>query len=365
MSQLPRLAWKMLKGQPSRAWLFMFCIAVGVSARVSVGSFLASLDQALALESRTLLTADLEVASGAPLTAAQEAVLKAQLPAGTQRVDRISLLTMAASLPAPGEKAGRSRLVQLSAVGPGYPIAGKLTVTGPDGQTLDGQALQGKPWAFVQSDLLTQLGLKLGDSVRVGDKHLVLAGLIQDEPGLGAGAFSLGPSMLIGLDQARSTGLTGFGSRVSYESLFGIPDPLQGDALAKAVKQALGVKDRPHFRGLAPARDSLSVRGTKDAAQEIRRFFERLADFLNLVSLMALLLGGIGVASVTRGFVRDAAVQLGVLRSVGASPGTVTALFAWQAACLGLLGGLLGGFAGTLLAVLPAQPCWRTSCLWR
>jgi putative ABC transport system permease protein len=339
----------MLRGQPSRAWLFAFCIAVGVSARVSVGSFLASLDQALALESRSLLTADLEVASGSPLSPAQEALLKAQLPAGTQRVDRISLLTMAASLPSKGQKSGRSRLVQLGAVGPGYPLAGHLTVIGAQGQTLDGQALQGKPWAFVQSDLLTQLGLKLGDPVRVGDRQLVLAGLIVDEPGLGAGAFSLGPRMLIGLDQARATGLTGFGSRVSYEALFGIPDPLQGEALAKAVKQALGVKDRPRFRGMAPARDSLSVRGTKDAAQEIRRFFERLADFLNLVSLMALLLGGIGVASVTRGFVRESAVQLGVLRSLGASPATVTALFAWQAAWLGLLGGFLGSGAGILL----------------
>jgi putative ABC transport system permease protein len=58
---------------------------------------------------------------------------------------------------------------------------------------------------------------------------------------------------------------------------------------------------------------------------------------------------------VTRGFVRDSAVQLGVLRSVGASPAKVTALFAWQAAWLGLAGGLIGALGGLLLqSMLPA-----------
>lgn len=343
------LAWKMLRGQPSRAWLFAFCIAVGVAARVSIGSFLGSLDQALGQEARSLLTADLEVSSGSPLSAEHEALLKQRLPATAHRVDRISLLTMAASVPKKGAKAGRSRLVQLSAVGPAYPLVGRLKVRGPDGQSYDATALPGKPWAFVQADLLTQLNARLGDPVRVGDKTLVLAGLIQAEPGLGAGAFSLGPRMIIGLDQAAGTGLTGFGSRVSYESLFSLPDPSQGDALALTLKQGLGIKDAPRFRGMAPSPSSMNVRSTKDAAEEVRKFFERLADFLGLVSLMALLLGGIGVASVTRGFVRDAAVQLGVLRSVGASPRRVTALFAWQAALLGLMGGLMGAVAGALL----------------
>jgi putative ABC transport system permease protein len=269
---------------------------------------------------------------------------------------------MAASLPKPGAKAwaeprrspGRSRLVQLSAVGAGYPLVGKLVVLDAQGQSLDSRALLGQPWAFAQSDLLTQLGLKLGDPVRVGERRFVLAGLIKTEPGLGAGAFSLGPRMLIGLDQAQATGLTGYGSKVSYERLYGLPQPAQSDTIAQAIKVALGLKDTPRFRSMAPSPDTVSVRSSKDAANDVRRFFERLADFLNLTSLMALLLGGIGVASVTRGFVRESAVPLGILRSVGASPGRVTALFAWQAAWLGLAGGLIGALGGLALqSVLP------------
>lgn len=351
--RLGPLSLALLRGQASRAWLFVFCIAVGVAARVSVGSFLASLDAALSRESRTLLSADLELSGGRPLGKARAVELRQLLPPATAVSERVSLLTMASA----GTHAGRrrSRLVQLSAVDGDYPLVGEMKVEGGDPWRLSSADLQHTPALFAQAELLTQLGLVLGQKVRLGKRDFLIVGLLREEPGLGAGAFSLGPRALIGRDQVEATGLTGFGSRVSYETLLALPDPSQTELYAAKLRQAWKIKDQHSFRGMAPPKDGLRLRSTKDAQGDVRRFFERLADYLGLVSLMALMLGGVGVASVTRGFVRESAVSLGILRAMGASPVATRKVFALQALVLGLAGGLLGALAGLLAqALLPS-----------
>jgi putative ABC transport system permease protein len=268
------LAWRLLQGQASRAWLFIFCIALGVAARTGVGSFLGSLDQALARESRSLLGADLELSGGSPLEAARAQDLGRFLPAGSRLSARVSLLSMASAGPA---AARRSRMVQLAAVDGAYPLAGALVVEGPGG-LLTAAALQGRPWAFAQAELLAPLGLSLGAQVRLGTRDFVLAGLLKDEPGLGAGAFSLGPRVLIGADQAAAAGLTGFGSRASYETLVGLPDPAQGEAVAAALRQRWGLTPSHTWRGQAPSPGVVRLRTVREAQAQVRGFFDRLAD---------------------------------------------------------------------------------------
>lgn len=341
-----RLAWGLLQGQRSRAWLFVFCIAVGVAARVSVGSFLASLDAGLGREARQLLTADLEITGSEPLSAARLQELEQVLPAQSRVSQRVSLLTMASA-------GGRSRLVQLGAVDEAYPLVGALTIEGPGSG--DAAALQGRAGLYAQAELLAQLGLKIGDAVRLGRKSFKVVGILRQEPGLGAGAFSLGPRVLIGRAQLRGTGLTDQGARVSFETLAALEDPSLATALADELKRRWNIQAVRTFRGTAPPPGTLRLRTVREAQGEVRQFFERLADYLSLVSLMALLLGGVGVASVTRGFVREAAVSVGILRSLGAGPGSIRAVFAWQSLMLGLAGGVLGVAAGSLAqALLPS-----------
>jgi putative ABC transport system permease protein len=337
------LALRMLRGQASRAWLFAFCIGVGVAAKVSVGSFLASLDRSLAGEARGLLTADLEVSGGMGLSASRLNELRAALPQGSRMTQRMGLLTMASS-------GGKTRLVQLGAVAAEYPLVGTLAAVDAAGKAADPSRLQDGFNLWTRPELLTQLGLKVGDKLKLGKQDFTVDGIITDEPGLGGSAFSLGPRVLIGLNHIQATGLTGLGSRVSYDTLAAFPEaePAVAEALAKRLREQWGLKDTVEFRGM-PATDTVRLRTAKDAQGDVRRFFERLADFLGLVSLMALLLGGVGVASVTRGFVRQASGQLGLLRAVGATPRAVSALFAWQSAWLGLFGGLLGAAAGAAM----------------
>ena len=341
------LAWRQTRGQASKAWLFLFCVAIGISGRVSVDSFMARLDDAIRRDARSLLTADMEVSSQQPFSPQRLAQLQSVLPAESEVIDRVSLLTM-------GGSAGRSRLVMLSAVSPGFPLFGEYEIRSAAGPA-EMDILFGKPKAVVGRTLLSQLGVQLGDTLRLGQAEFEIAGVLEKEPGLGASAFSLGPRVLISQEFLADTRLTGFGSRTTYELLIGLPNASEAPKVAPKIREAwdLGSAEG-RSRGVVNRREGIQVRTYEDAQGEIRMFFGRLADFLNLVSLFALMLGGVGVASVTRGFVAEQAPAIATYRVLGATGMVMTRVYFYQCLGLGFLGGLLGAVLGSAAqAALP------------
>lgn len=341
------LALWQLRGRGSRILLFIACIAIGVAARVSVGSFMAQVDRAVNREARSLLTADLEVSASQPLSATTLSDLALAAGPEARYQDRASLLSVLSGT-AGGKR--RSRLCQLSAVEGAYPFYGKLRLkleNGGEAQTLEGFD-GGQALVYVAPELLPQLDLALGDSVRIGRKDFRIAGTLLEEPGIGGGAFSLGPRVLMPYKLLQETGLSGFGSRVNYARLVALPSAELAAPLAESLRKTWNLKLPGNLAGPPPP-DSLRVRTYKDAEDNVKRFFDRLADFLNLASLMALLLGGIGVASVVRGFVREQHAEIGVLRTLGASGARITRVYLVQCVGLGLAGAIFGVIVGTAL----------------
>src|SRR5207302_3285881 len=79
---------------------------------------------------------------------------------------------------------------------------------------------------------------------------------------------------------------------------------------------------------------------------------ENLSNFIGIVGLVALLLGGIGVASGVRAFVARKIDTVAVLRCLGASSGQVLAIYVAQAAAMGLAGAAAGAALGVAVPVL-------------
>ena len=209
--------------------------------------------------------------------------------------------------------------------------------------------------AVVGKTLLSQLGVSLCDTLRLGQAEFEIAGVLEKEPGLGASAFSLGPRVLIARRFLDETRLTGFGSRTAYELLVGLPDASAAPGIAEEVRKAWKLdKDSRRSRGVVNRRGGIKVRTYEDAQGEIKMFFGRLADFLNLVSLFALMLGGVGVASVTRGFIAEQAPAIATYRVLGATGMQMTRVYFYQCLGLGLAGGILGALLGSATqAALP------------
>jgi putative ABC transport system permease protein len=344
-----RLAWWMSRGQSGRVWLLVACIAIGVAARVCVGSFTGTFSRALAREARPLLGADLEVASNQPLSSAQRAELAAALPPGARSLDQLGFVTMAL---APGS--GRAGTVEVRAVAPGYPLVGRLAAAAREdgtGRIDPARLFAAPPCVFVQRELLAGLDVRIGGTLKLGTQEFAIAGVLVEDPGLGANPFTLGPRVLVDAARIAATGLTGPGARVRHVTMVATADPLQAEDAAARLRQAWQLPERSPtgFGGRAESPSGIALRTARQAQESVARIFDRLGDYLRLVSLVALLLGGIGVASLVRGFVRERLDAVATLQVLGASPARVVGVFLIQALGVGLAGGVAGAAAGSVV----------------
>ena len=142
------------------------------------------------------------------------------------------------------------------AVDRAYPIYGTFALEGGGRYRHDLVAGQG---ALVRPDLIAQLGLRVGGHVFIGQTRFEIRGVITGEPGRRAGAFSLGPRVVIDRADLAATGLIGFGSRASYQRLLQVPDaPLDPhrQAPAGAPEQQFRVGPLvPRHRSARPGAD--------------------------------------------------------------------------------------------------------------
>ena len=123
-----RLAWRLLAGRPGLAWLALVCVAVGISARGAVSGTVSAMEDHLAGQARAVLAADLEVSSSRPLEAAVREAVQAALPPGARTAELRTMTAMAVG-------GGTACLVELRAVGPGWPLAGELRAPRKPGNT--------------------------------------------------------------------------------------------------------------------------------------------------------------------------------------------------------------------------------------
>jgi len=341
-----RLGWWMARGQRTRMWLLVSCIAVGVAARVCVASFSVEVETSITREARSLLGADLEIGANAPLDEAHRASLTRLLPRGATLEEQTGLATMVVA-----PFSGNSHLVELHAVEPNHPISGVTVIHGAQGQVLPIDVLfQSQPTAVMTRAGMDLLDVPLGGELVFNHLTVRLVGELDADPGLGANVFALGPRVLMSRANLAKTDLLGYGARVRYSTLITCPNPMQGEALAGMIRRAWRIPEHATqgFAGRVESDNGLIVRTAPESQSAIANFFHTLSDFLSLVSLASLLLGGVGVASVVRAAVAERLDSVATIQVIGASPATVQRLFIGQALVLGLIGGVAGAILGVV-----------------
>lgn len=315
-----------------RLLFFVLSIAVGVGALVGIASFSANLEQAIRREARTLMAADLEVASDRPLTEGPRAAIAAWAEAGARTAELAELPSMAATV-----DGARSQLVEIKGVAGGWPFYGELALepAAPLGQLLaDGGVV-------VEESLLLQFGLAVGDPLKIGTRRFTIAGVVRREPDRLAAALSLGPRVLMALEDVHAAGLVSLGSRVRHRVLLALPPALAVEAVRDDLAAAVPT-------------DEARVRGFEEAQPTLRLFLARMGDFLRLATLVTLVLGGLGVAQSVRVYLQQKQDTVAVLKVVGATTREVTLVYVIQCVALAVLGGLLGlGLGAAIQAALP------------
>jgi putative ABC transport system permease protein len=221
--------------------------------------------------------------------------------------------------------------VQVRAVGERYPFYGEIT-TEPAGRW---QQLRTGPHAIVDPAVLISLDANIGDTLMLGTAPFVIVAAIQQVPGdLGVSA-AIGPRVYIPEKYIAATGLLVFGSRAEYETLLKMPPGLSTVRF-----------DARFSRRLQADTPRVTLRTSADNELGITTSIDQLGNFLGIVGLVALLLGGIGVASGVHAFVMRKIDTVAVLRCLGATSGQVLLIYVLQAAAMGFLGALAGAALG-------------------
>jgi len=319
-----------------RLVFFFICIAVGVAAIVALRSVIRSVRDVLGGEARSLIAADVLIGTNRDWTAeARQKIDKRMTDAGaTTRTETIETPTMVR----PADTARiAARMVELKAIQAGFPLYGSLTLE--DGRPYTHGLLENRG-ALVRPELLSALGVKVGDSIAIGTTTFEIRGVVANEPGRNLGAFSLGPRVFVNYDDVPSTGLLVFGSRARRVILARVPDD-NLDAMVTGINQDF-------------AEDYINARSYRATDDAIGRDFDRSENYLSLVGLVIVILGGIAVSSVTRVFVLQKIRSIAVLKCLGATSGQIMAVYLLQVMSLGLAGSLLGvAIARAALAGIP------------
>lgn len=397
-----RMAWRELRSNWPRMLVLIACISAGTGGLATAQLFQGSLEAAIGSQVRTLLAADIALRSDFPFTPAERAAVERLAENGARWVESRSFVAMASTIAAteastmssamssamsstgasamsstgastgkgdaPASNAATSpaapldgspspkalpiaRLVSVRAVGSLYPFYGKVETGSarPFSESLEPGT------ALVDPALLLFLHLEVGDSFRLGRITLRIADTLLREPDRPVSWISVGPRVLISLQDGQKSGLVGNRSRANYRLLVQLPAGSSPQLAVQALREAL------------PQRQS-RIQSYEEAQPAVSHFFSRLSLYLVLGGLIALLLGGIGVAGAVHVFMEQKREDQAVLKCLGASNAQWFACFLLLVGALGIVGslcGLLVGLSsqGVLIRwigdLLPVQLGWQ------
>lgn len=318
--------------------LLAVCLFLGVATLAAIGSLTSGITSELEARGQTILGGDVEFSLPQREATPEEM-------AGFHRVGTPSAtVRMRAMANAPG---GDALLSELKAIDGAYPLYGALR--------LENGVRKGRPPAgsiWIGKDLASRLDLKVGGSVKFGEKTFRIDGIIAEEPDRLGEGFTLGPVAIIGLPDLPATQLIQPGSL--YESKYRVRLP--GSANPEAVGKAL-TAEFPEA--------GWDITDRSNGAPGTRRFIERMGQFLSLVGLAALVIAGIGVGNGVASYLAGKRPGLATLKVLGADSATVLRIYGLQilaVAAVSILAGLIVGAVAPLAIgaiagdVLPVRP---------
>jgi putative ABC transport system permease protein len=312
--------------------ILIACLALGVGTIASVQSLSRDVLVGIDSQGRTLLGGDLAVRMiyhGADT--AQTAALN-ELGAVSQSAD---LRGMART-----EDDEKSTLVEVKAVDAAYPMVGKVEFAVPAEGAPLAPVLDRKNdiWGVaVDQAVLDRLGVHVGDKVKLGTADYEIRAVIAKEPDkVGTGGFTLGPRFLVSQDSLAATGLEQPGSMIYYDYRILLKPGLTVNAVEKDLNARFGAA-------------GWHIRDSRDAAPEIRQFVTRLATFLTLVGLTALLVGGVGVGNAVKAYLDGRIAVIATMKCLGASGRTILWTYLIQVMALSAVGIAIGVGIGAVM----------------
>jgi putative ABC transport system permease protein len=331
--------WRQAAKMAGRDWrggelrLLAAALTIAVAAITSVGFFVDRIQSGLERDAAQLLGGDVSIGADAPIDPAMRERAGA---AGLAVAETIAFPSMAISTTQPD----RSVLAAIKAVSPGYPLRGTLTVAAAAAAEESVRAGPAAGTAWVDPQVLSALGLAIGDEVQLGDARLRVTRSIVIEPDRGAQFANFAPRVMIAMADLPATGLMQEGSRATYRLLAAGP-PGAVRAFVAATRGHLG-------RGQ-------QLETIESGRPDMQRTLDRARHFLAVVALLAALIAAVAVATAARRFGQRHLDACALMRSLGVVQRDLVRLFVAEFAWVGCAACAAGTAAGLLLHLVLMQ----------
>ncbi|MFW0757479.1 ABC transporter permease [Pseudomonas sp. H11T01] len=301
--------------------VLFFALLVAVAASTAIGYFGARLNGAMLLRATEFLGADLLLEGSSPARPEQ---IQSGTALGLEHAQVVEFSSVIAT-------DSGIQLSSIKAVDNAYPLRGELksAVAPYAPEEVGGSPKPGEAWA--EARLLPALNLKIGDSIDVGIKTLRLTRVLTYEPDRAGNFYSLTPRVMINLADLEATGVVQPGSRVSYRELWRGAAPAL-EAYRQQIKPGLAANQR--------------LQDARDGNRQIGGALGKAERYLNMASLVAVLLSGVAVALSATRFATRRFDASALLRCLGLSRRETMLLFSVQLTVLGLLASLSGALLG-------------------
>jgi putative ABC transport system permease protein len=328
-----RLARRELRGGIRGLRVFLACLILGVTAIAAIGSLAASVAAGIKLDARKLLGGDAEARLA--YRPADPAERKFLAQSGT--VSEIATMRAMART----TDGNRRSLIELKAVDTAYPLYGGVTLSPTQSLTTALGRQNGIFGAAVDPAILTRLGIEIGDNIKIGDAVLQPRAIIDRVPDAATGGLIFGPPILISAEALAQTGLIQPGALVSYHYRLRLPPGTDAAGWTKTARTAF-------------PEAGWQIRSFDEASPALERLIDRVALFLTLVGLTALLVGGVGIGNAVSGYIKTKTATIATLKCLGASNRLVLMAYFAQILVLAVLGIAMALLLGSLAPAIAA-----------
>ncbi|ANL48789.1 ABC transporter permease FtsX-like protein [Rhizobium phaseoli] len=329
-----RLALRELRGGIRGFHIFLACIALGTGAIAAVNSVSQSITDTIASQGQELLAGDVRFELNNREATAEEMAFLESL--GTVSVST-GLRSMARK-PDGSDQA----LVEVKAVDDAYPLYGSFAAE-PDYPLAALLSAQSGTYGAVAAPLLLdRLGLAVGDELLLGNVKLSITGTVKTEPDALSEGFGFAPRLLVSRRALEASGLIQTGSLVEHAYKI----RLENKGAMPGI-QARAAKEFPSA--------GWAVRTSDRAAPSLTENITRFSQFLTLVGLTALIVGGVGVANAVRAFLDSKRTTIASFKCLGAPAQVVVLIYLFQIAIIALGGIMIGLIIGALSPIFAAQ----------
>jgi putative ABC transport system permease protein len=327
-----KIAWREARASRAKFLFVILAVSAGVACLTGVKGFTRVFQTMLSREARTLMAGDLMVRTFALPTSEQQNLFNQLERDGLQRTwitETVTMLSKSGDAP--------PVLISVKAIDPKvYPFYGTVKLDPP--QALP-KALQQDTIA-VSTDLLLRMEAHIGDTVRIGGQPFRIIGTVQSEPDRMTGSLNIGPRVMMSREALERAGLMIPGSRASERFLFKAPPTVRIQRIRRRLQRVF---------------DEALITDYTQTHPIVQNGLQRASVFLSLVSLVALIVGSLGVGMAMHAHLQQKLDSIAIMKCIGGRSNQIIRVYALQTLGLGFAGGLLGvALGGGVQMMFPA-----------